>query len=201
MKENGSIVDLVKKAQNGDVKSFEKLVKKYSAPIYNLALRILNNEHEAEDVVQDTFITAFEKLHTFNFQSHFYTWLYRIATNFALMRVRKNKNQPLSETDFEHQYEIPFNESFPSYQINADNLIINKELSKKLKEGIENLPPIYKTVFILRDLEGLSIKETSDILGITESNVKIRLKRARIFLKEFIEKAFSEEGFSYETRS
>jgi RNA polymerase sigma-70 factor (ECF subfamily) len=202
MKESNNIIDVVKNAQKGDVKSFEYLVRKYSTPIYNLALRILNDEHEAQDVLQDTFLAAYEKLHTFNFQSHFYTWLYRIATNFALMRIRKNKNNVLSETDFEHQYEIPFQESLPSSTIwNPDKILLNEELKKRIEEGVRRLPPIYKTVFILRDIEGVSIKETSEILGISENNVKIRLKRARIYLKEYLEKIFSEKGLPYETQS
>lgn len=200
MNENGQIIELVKNAQQGDVSSFEKLVVQYSPSIYYLALKILNNEHDAQDIVQDTFLTAYEKLHTFNFQSHFYTWLYRIATNYALMRIRKNKKGILTESDFERQYEVPFQESVYSPDLHAEQILINDELKKKLEEGINQLPPIYKAVFLLRDIEGLSIKETSEILGITESNVKIRLKRARIYLKEYLEKIFTEEGSSHEAR-
>lgn len=138
-------------------------------------------------------MAAYEKIDTFNFNSHFYTWLYRIATNFALMKIRKHKNMPVSESDFEHHYEVPFEESAVSHFIKADDYLVNKELREKLEEAINQLPPIYKTVFILRDLEELSIKETAEILSITESNVKIRLKRARIFLKEYLEKVFADE--------
>ncbi len=198
LKTNDQINEWVIAAQNGDIKAFEHIVEEYNRQIYNLALKILQDKDDALDVMQDTFLTAYEKINSFNFKSKFYTWLYRIATNHALMKIRKNKKAPLSEHSFEKQYDIPFNESVRAIDFSAEKLLLNKELKKKLEAGIAELPEIYKAVFILRDIENLSIKETGMILGITESNVKIRLKRARIFLKEYIEKIFSEKGAAYE---
>ena len=190
------INNIVKKAQDGDLEAFELIVKKYNKRIYNLALRILQDNDDALDVMQDTFIAVFEKIKNFNFNSQFYTWLYRIATNFALMKIRKGKNSPFTESDFEKSFDGPFYDKVKTYDFNAEKILLNKELKSYLDIAITKLPEIYKTVFILRDIEELSIKETSTILGITESNVKIRLKRARIFLKEQLQQFFSEKRYA-----
>ncbi|MCK5077712.1 MAG: sigma-70 family RNA polymerase sigma factor [Calditrichia bacterium] len=194
MNKNIDIESLVKKAHGGSVEAFEEIVSFYNKRIYNLALRILQNSDDALDVMQDTFLQAFQKIESFNFKSQFYTWLYRIATNFALMKIRKNKNVPVSESFFEKKNDFTFFDNTQSLDFNAEQITINKELKSKLDDAIAGLPQIYKAVFILRDIEGLSIKETGEILGISENNVKIRLKRARMYLKEYLVDVFSEKG-------
>ena len=183
---------LVKQAKQGNKAALSKLVNTYSERIYNLALRILRNREDAEDVLQETFITVIEKLYSFDGRSSFFTWVYRIATNASLMRLRKNKLvfQQLSDnSDFQESVE---SRVFIDWSEDPSITIYDQEVKKKLDEAINKLSDIYRSVFILRDIEGLSIKETSAILNITEENVKIRLRRARQFLRDHLSEYFEE---------
>lgn len=191
--------ELVVRAQDGDKKALSILVSAYSERIYNLALKILRNREDAEDVLQETFLTVLEKLNTFDRRSSFFTWIYRIATNASLMKLRKKKmvftefpDNPDLEKSFENMAFVDLSQD-PSFGVH------NKELKKILDKAINELPDIYRTVFILRDLEYLSIRETSRILDISEENVKIRLRRARLFLRDKITEYYAEGGGEYET--
>ena len=187
---------LVERAKQGDRAALSQLVNKYSERVYNLALRILRNREDAEDVLQETFITVIEKLHGFDGRSGFFTWVYRIATNASLMRLRKNKMvfQQLSDNpDFQESIE---SRVFIDWSEDPSLNIYDQEVKKKLDEAINKLSDIYRSVFILRDIEGLSIKETSAILNITEENVKIRLRRARQFLRDYLSDYFEERARS-----
>ena len=175
---------LVKQAKKGDQTAFTELVELYSERIYNLGLRILKNPDDAADVLQETFIAVYEKIHSFDGRSNFFTWLYRIATNFALMKLRKEKRTIYTDQDMEEQFDDPEKMQIHEWQDLPLRDMLNDEFRKHLDEAIDQLPEIYRSVFVLRDLENMSIKETSHILGITESNVKIRLKRARAYLRE-----------------
>ncbi len=183
---------LVERAKQGDRAAISELVNTYSERIYNLALRILRNREDAEDVLQETFITVIEKIHSFDGRSGFFTWVYRIATNASLMRLRKNKMvfQQLNDNpDFQESIE---SRVFIDWSEDPSLNIYDQEVKKKLDEAINKLSDIYRSVFILRDIEGLSIKETSAILNITEENVKIRLRRARQFLRDYLSEYFEE---------
>ena len=178
--------DVVRKAKNGDKEAFSELVTIYSDRIYNLALRILRNREDAEDVLQETFLTVLQKLNTFDGRSNFFTWIYRIATNASLMKLRKKRlvfaelpENPDLGPRYEEQNIVDWSQD-PSFNIQ------NEEIKKIIDKAINQLSEIYRTVFILRDIEQLSIKETSKILIISEENVKIRLKRARMFLRDKI---------------
>jgi RNA polymerase sigma-70 factor (ECF subfamily) len=178
--------DVVRKAKNGDKKAFAELVSTYSERIYNLALRILRNREDAEDVLQETFLTVLQKLNTFDGRSNFFTWIYRIATNASLMKLRKKKlvfaeipDNPDLGPRHEEQIFVDWSQD-PSFNIQ------NEEIKKIINTAINQLSEIYRSVFILRDIEQLSIKETSKILSISEENVKIRLRRARLFLRDKI---------------
>ncbi len=175
---------LVSRARSGDKEAFTELVNIYSERIYNLALRILKNSDDAADVLQESFVAAYEKLDSFDGRSNFFTWLYRIATNFALMKLRKDKRTVLSDQDMETHFDNPDKMQIHEWQDLPLQDMLSREFRKHLDEAVEQLPEIYRSVFVLRDLENMSIRETSKILGITESNVKIRLKRARLFLRE-----------------
>jgi RNA polymerase sigma-70 factor (ECF subfamily) len=175
---------LVKQAKKGDQEAFTELVELYSERIYNLGLRILKNPDDAADVLQETFIAVYEKIHSFDGRSNFFTWLYRIATNFALMKLRKEKRTIYTDQDMEEQFDDPEKMQIHEWQDLPLRDMLNDEFRKHLDEAIDQLPEIYRSVFVLRDLENMSIKETSHVLGITESNVKIRLKRARVYLRE-----------------
>jgi RNA polymerase sigma-70 factor (ECF subfamily) len=171
---------IIKKAKEGDREALAELVSTYSERIYNLALRILRNREDAEDILQETFLTVLQKLETFDGRSNFFTWLYRIATNASLMKLRKKKLVFVDPPDSpRHEAEI-----FVDWSQDPSFNIQNEEVKKIIDTSINQLSEIYRTVFILRDIEDLSIRETSKILNITEENVKIRLRRARLFLRE-----------------
>jgi RNA polymerase sigma-70 factor (ECF subfamily) len=156
----------------------------YSERIYNLGLRILRNQDDAADVLQETFVAAYSKLETFDGRSNFFTWLYRIATNFALMKLRKEKKVVLADAQLESNFDRPDEMTLHEWRDLPLKNMLNREFKKHLEEALNELPEIYKSVFILRDIENMSIKETGKVLNITESNVKIRLKRARMYLRE-----------------
>jgi RNA polymerase sigma-70 factor (ECF subfamily) len=195
IKESETLLDekiLIERAKNGDKAAFAQLVNTYSDRIYNLALRILRKKEDAEDVLQETFLTVLEKLNTFDGRSSFFTWIYRIATNASLMRLRKKKVvfQELSDhSDFQENVE---SRVFIDWTQDPAANVFTGEVKTKIDEAINKLSDIYRSVFVLRDIEGLSIKETSAILGITEENVKIRLRRARQFLRDYLSDYFDE---------
>ena len=175
---------LVSEVKAGKHQAFTDLVNLYSERIYNLVLRILKNSDDAADVLQETFIAAYEKIDSFDGRSNFFTWLYRIATNFALMKLRKDKRTVLTDKDMESRFDNP--EQIPIFEWRDLPLqeMLSEEFQRLLNGAVKRLPEIYQSVFVLRDLENMSIKETSKILNISESNVKIRLKRARLYLRE-----------------
>ncbi len=175
---------LVARAKEGDQAAFTELVDLYGERIYNLGLRILKNQDDAADILQETFTAVYEKIGSFDGRSNFFTWLYRIATNFALMKLRKEKKTIYTDQDMEQQFDNPDSMQIHEWRDLPLQDMLNNEFRKHLDEAVEKLPEIYRSVFILRDMENLSIRETGQILGITESNVKIRLKRARLYLRE-----------------
>ena len=183
---------LIERAKQGDKAALSKLVNRYSERIYNLALRILRNKEDAEDVLQETFLAVVEKLHTFDGRSSFFTWIYRIATNASLMRLRKKKlifQDLIDNDDFQETVE---SRVFIDWSQDPSLNVFDEEIKRKIDEAVNKLSDIYRSVFILRDIEGLSIKETSEILGITEENVKIRLRRARQYLRDHLSDYFEE---------
>jgi RNA polymerase sigma-70 factor, ECF subfamily len=183
-------LELVKKAKKGDTVAMGILVNRYSTRVYNLALRIVRNKEEAEDVLQDTFLTVVAKLDTFDGRSSFFTWLYRIATNSALMQLRKKKIRRANfmNNDFDPEENEINNMVDWSQDPSVD--VTNKEIHEKISEALETIKDKYKTVFVLRDIEELSTRETSEILNISEENVKVRLLRARQYLREYLSKYF-----------
>ena len=184
--------ELVRRAKQGDKKAFSELVTNHSERVYNLALRILRNKEDAEDILQETFLTALEKFNTFDGRSAFFTWIYRIATNASLMKLRRKKivyTEFPDNPDLEKNIE---NTAFIDWSQDPTANVQDKELKSILDKSINKLPEIYRTVFILRDLEYLSIKETVKILEISEENVKIRLRRARLFLRDELSNYFEE---------
>lgn len=184
IKKDHHVDQLVARVKKGDQTAFTELVDLFSERIYNLGLRILKNSDDAADVLQETFLAVYEKIDTFDGRSNFFTWLYRIATNFALMKLRKDKRTVYTDNDMEEQFDNPEKIQLHEWQDLPLKDMLNNEFRKRLDTAIDRLPEIYRSVFVLRDLENLSIKETSKILNITESNVKIRLKRARLYLRE-----------------
>ncbi len=186
--------ELIDKAKKGDKKAQAQLVMRYENRIYNLALRMMRDRDDAEDVLQETFLTALRKLDSFEGRSQFFTWLYRIAMNISLQKLRENKKYDtglsLSDPDFESLHGQHLAE-WPAY---SKNMLSNKDFRQLLDSAIRALPPIYRSVFILRDIEGLSTEEARTLLDLSDSNVKVRLMRARFFLREKLEEYFRESG-------
>jgi RNA polymerase sigma-70 factor (ECF subfamily) len=183
---------VVRKAKKGDQQALAELVNRYSERIYNLALRILRNKEDAEDVLQETFMTVLEKISTFDERSGFFTWIYRIGTNASLMKLRRKKiasTEYLDHPDFERGRE---DKILQDWSQNPALRLDDQEVKKVLDRAINDLAEIYRTVFVLRDIEDLSIKDTARILAISEENVKIRLRRARIFLRDRLSEYFNE---------
>ncbi len=175
---------IVEKAQQGDKASLAELVKIYSPKIYGLALRMMRNEEDAEDVLQETFVLMIRKISTFSGKSSFYTWLYRVATNVALGKLRDKKytTQTVSLSDSEHAYLK--GHQLSEWPDHLEDKLDDQVFLECLKKAMQALPDNYRAVFVLRDLENMSTKETSKILDISEANVKVRLMRARLFLRD-----------------
>src|SRR5215468_1665646 len=182
---------LVQAAKGGDVAAFEELVKRYDRNVFRIAQHITQNREDAEDVVQDAFLKAYQNLEQFQGQSKFYTWLVRIAVNEALMRLRKRRNEKTVSMDEDVKTDegsIP--REVADWSPNPEQLYGQSELGDILKKTIQGLPPGFRTVFVLRDVEGLSTEETAEMLGLSIPAVKSRLLRARLQLRERLAKYF-----------
>jgi len=183
---------IIERAKAGDPQAQSILVNRYSKRVYNLALRILRNREEAEDVLQETFLTVINKLDTFDGRSSFFTWVYRIATNAALMVLRKKKIRRANFRDNDLDPEQIQLTNTVDWSQDPTASIENKEIKQRIDEALNTLKEKYRTVFVLRDIEGLSTRETAEILDITEENVKIRLLRARQALRNYLSEYFDE---------
>lgn len=171
--------------RSGDRAEFARLVDAYSAPIYRLGLKMLGNPQDAEDILQNTFLNALTHLADFEGRSSVATWLYRIASNEALMLLRRKKNTVnLDDFQPEDAEETPIPEVFVDWSALPEKELLSGEAKKALDAAVKQLPESMRMVFFLRDIEGISIKETAEILNLTETNVKTRLLRARMFLRE-----------------
>lgn len=177
----------------GDRAEFARMVDMYSTPIYRLGLRMLGNPQDAEDVLQNTFLNALTHLSTFEGRSSLATWLYRIAANEALMLLRKKKTEVnLEDTERDQGAEDLKPTQFVDWSALPEDELLSGEGRRVLDQAIQNLPDSLRIVFLLRDIEGLSIKETAEALSLTETNVKTRLLRARMFLREQLSAYFGE---------
>ncbi|MEW6287127.1 MAG: sigma-70 family RNA polymerase sigma factor [Chloroflexota bacterium] len=177
----------------GDRAEFARLVDTYSSPIYRLGLRMLGNPQDAEDVLQNTFLNALTHIQNFEGRSSLATWLYRIAANEALMLLRKKKPEVnIEEMEGEEDAEDVRPTQFVDWSALPEEELLSGEGKKALDAAVQQLPESLRIVFLLRDVEGLSIKETADALNLTETNVKTRLLRARMALREHLSAYYSE---------
>lgn len=186
----------------GDRAEFARLVDMYSSSIYRLGLKMLANPQDAEDVLQNTFLNALIHLPKFEGRSSITTWLYRIAANEALMLIRKKKpeislelSDDASETESSEELKP---QQFADWSALPEDELLSSEGKKVLDTGMQTLPESLRIVFVLRDIEGLSIKETADALNLTETNVKTRLLRARMFLREQLSTYYGERAIREE---
>ncbi len=179
----------------GDRTEFARLVDVYSSPIYRLGLRMLGNPQDAEDVLQNTFLNVLTHISEFERRSSLATWLYRIAANEALMLIRKRKPEvDLEETEADEEPESLKPTRFMDWSALPEDQLLAGEGKKMLDQAIQTLPEALRIVFLLRDVEGLSIKETAEALNLTETNVKTRLLRARLFLREQLSAYYGERA-------
>jgi RNA polymerase sigma-70 factor, ECF subfamily len=186
---------LVARAKSGDMDAFSELVTHYERRVFRMAKQITQNDDDAEDVLQETFLKAYTHLDNFQGNSKFYTWLVRIAVNEALMKLRKRRSdktvpldEPINTGEDEMVREIAV------WDENPEESYSREELSSVLNEAIQSLKPAYRTVFVLRDIEELSIEETAEALNLSISAVKSRLLRARLQLREKLTRQFKKKG-------
>jgi RNA polymerase sigma-70 factor (ECF subfamily) len=186
---------LVKAITSGDKSLFQNLVKKYERKLYNFGLKMCGETRDAEDMVQDTFLSAYRYLSDFRYEASFKNWLYRIASSACIKKKRKSKFSPqkeLSLEDFIPEDKENAPDEIPQWASGPLEKILNEELSENIQSSILSLPEKYRIVLVLRDVEGFSTDETAQILNIKPASVKVRLHRARLFLKDKLKDYFSE---------
>jgi RNA polymerase sigma-70 factor (ECF subfamily) len=199
--DTGTELELVRAAQKGDVGAFEQLVRKYDRNVFRIAQHITQNREDAEDVVQDAFLKAYQKLDQFQGNSKFYTWIVRIAVNEALMKLRKRKSDKLVSMDEDVETdEGTITREFADWSPNPEQQYNQAELNDILSRTIQGLPASFRTVFVLRDVEGLSTEETAEMLGLSVPAVKSRLLRARLQLRERLSRHFKSKKGNDGTR-
>jgi RNA polymerase sigma-70 factor (ECF subfamily) len=186
---------LVAQARAGDPRAFTELVNRYERKIYRLAKNITQNNEDAEDVLQDAFLKAYEHLDGFQGNSKFYTWIVRIAVNEALMKLRKRKSDRTVPLDEPMDLgEETVEREIAVWEDNPEQRYSREEMQHILDEAVDGLKPDFRTVFVLRDIEELSTEETADALGISIAAVKSRLLRARLALREKLTRQFKRKG-------
>jgi RNA polymerase sigma-70 factor, ECF subfamily len=179
--------DLIERLKAGDEEALEALFNRYSAKLYSVAQRILGEVADAEEVIQDVFWTAFRKAKNFRGNAQFSTWLYRLTVNAALAKIRRSKK----DREVEYEEYLPKFQKDGHHQIRPvvdwsdtlDEKYAEQELQQLLKDTLDQLKPVDKSVVVLSDLEGMSDKEIAGMLGLTVPAVKTRLHRARLFLR------------------
>jgi RNA polymerase sigma-70 factor (ECF subfamily) len=192
--DTGEELALVSAARQGDVNAFSKLVSKYDRNVFRIANHITQNREDAEDVVQDAFLKAFQNLDRFQGQSKFYTWLVRIAVNEALMRLRKRRNAKTVSIDEDVETdEGTMTREIADWTPDPEQQFRQSELNEILTSVINGLSPGFRMVFVLRDIEGLSTEETAEALGLSVPAVKSRLLRARLQLRERLNRYFKKK--------
>ncbi len=180
---------LVRKAQEENDRAFGQLVERYESKVYSLALKMLRNPEDAEDVLQDTFLRAYRGIKSFKGNSTFSTWIYRITANSALMRLRK-KQLPTVSIDDADEREAPIN--IADWAPGPAEQLLSQETQRAMNEAIEALPAEFRQVFVLRDIEELSNSEVADILDLSVAAVKSRLHRARLKVRNRLASYFGE---------
>jgi RNA polymerase sigma-70 factor (ECF subfamily) len=181
---------LVSAAKAGDTAAFEELVNRYERKIFRLGMNITQNREDAQDVMQDAFLKAFQNLDRFQGDSRFYTWLVRIAVNEALMKLRKRRPNQVSLDEPMTDGEDSVFREIEDWGPSPEQRFAQTELNEILNQVIGELDPIFRVVFLLRDVEGLATEETAQILGISVAAVKSRLLRARLKLRQKLNKYF-----------
>jgi RNA polymerase sigma-70 factor (ECF subfamily) len=186
---------LVAQARQGDTGAFGELVRRYEGKIFRLAQHVTQNREDAEDVLQETFMKAYEHLDQFQGNSKFYTWIVRIAVNQALMKLRRRKtDKSVSLDETIDTGEDTMVREIAAWDEDPEQRYTREELGGILDSAVQSLEPPYRSVFMLRDVDELSTEETAEALGLSVPAVKSRLLRARLQLREKLTRFFKRKG-------
>jgi len=188
--------ELIRAINSGQFDRFPDLVKRYEQKLYNFSLRMCRDAADAEDTVQETFLNVFRYLKDFRYETKFKNWLYRVAASTCIKKRRKSKFAPqreLSLDEFLPQDETEIPDQVPRWALMPLDKLLSDELSDKINAAIFTLPEKYRLVIVLRDIEGFSTAETAQILNLSDANVKVRLHRARLFLRDKLKGYFENE--------
>jgi RNA polymerase sigma-70 factor (ECF subfamily) len=182
---------VIEKILKGEVSSFEILIRRYNSVLYKIARSYGFNHQDAEDLMQDTHVSAYMSLQKFESRSSYKTWISRIMVNKCLYKLKYGyfKKEVPGDISLESNYQ-PMYVSAKENQ--TENMLLNHELTSILEKSLQSIPVMYRTVFVLREVEGFSVAETADLLEITPVNVKVRLSRARTLLQKQIEQFYSQ---------
>ena len=186
---------LVHRAKSGDYAAFEALVEKYEHRVFGLAQRMLGRRHDAEEVVQQTFLSLIEHIDGFREEARFSTWLMRVAANHAMALMRRQsvrRAAPLAE-DVSGWEDLPRPQFIAEWRETPEEVASRRETRRLLDQALSEIDEKHRLVFILRDIEGLSTEETATALNISISNTKVRLLRARLMLRERLTRYFGDE--------
>lgn len=189
--------ELVQAINTGRTELFQQLMEKYQQKLYNFGMRMCGEPRDAEDLVQETFLNVFRNLQGFRYETRFKNWMYRVATTTCLKAKRKPKHAPereLSLEEFMPGEGDALPDQAPGWAKRPLDQLLNEELAEHIRKAIIELPKNYRMVVVLRDQEGFSTEETAQILGITVANTKVRLHRARLFLREKLKGYFDHDA-------
>ena len=188
--------ELIRAINSGQYDRVPDLVKRYEQKHYNFSLRMCRDAADAEDIVQETFLNVFKYLKDFRYETKFKNWLYRVAASTCIKKRRKSKFAPqreLSLDEFYPQSEAEVSDQVPDWAQMPLDKVLSNELLDKINEAIVTLPEKYRLVIVLRDIEGFSTAETAQILNLSDANVKVRLHRARLFLRDKLKGYFEND--------
>ena len=184
--------ELVRLSQEGDTRAFDELVKRYQEKVYRQAFKILRHEEDAAEALQDAFLSAYRGLKNFKKESTFSTWLYRVATNAALMRYRRRRNPTISLDQSQSPLDDAEPMEIPDWSAQPLEQLLDTETREVLYESLLRLPEDLADVFIKRDIDGWSNAEVAEAIGISVAAVKSRLHRARVGLREDLDRYFKD---------
>lgn len=179
--------ELIQAINSGREDLFYELVRRYQKSLYNFGMRMCDSPSDTEDMVQDTFLNVFKYLKGFRYETKFKNWLYRVATSACLKKKRRSKFAPdreLSLDEFLPADESAMSMDLPRWASQPLEQVLDEELGEVIQQALLDLPEKYRLVVVLRDVEGFNTQETAEILDLTPTNIKVRLHRARLFLRE-----------------
>jgi RNA polymerase sigma-70 factor (ECF subfamily) len=187
--------EVIQAINDGRPDRFHEIVQRYEGRLYNFGLKMCGHVQDAEDLVQETFLNVFRYMGGFRYETKFKNWLYRVATSVCLKKRRRSKFAPEKELSLEEflpaEGEAP-PDAVPEWAAQPLDQLLTSELSQVIRDAIVDLPENHRLVVVLRDLEGFSTEETAQMLDLTPANVKVRLHRGRLFLREKLKGYFDD---------